>query len=157
MCLGENLEIGALVAKVKINKSVLWWKPLLVAHWTSTMMKTWQSGVMRNSSIHDILSWSCLSFKLSSFLTSFTHNLHNKLCYPIQSTLWSWSITEENFVLSNLLTWSFSWITSMTPFITPWAYLVISFSLSWVLLWRLFLGGNIHCFILLAYPSPLIH
>ena len=94
---------------------------------------------MRNSSIHDILSWSCLSFKMSSFLKSFTHNLHNKLFYPIQLTPWSWSQKEENSVLSNLLTWSFSWITYVTPFITPWAYVVISFSLAWVILWRLFL------------------
>ena len=92
---------------------------------------------MRNSSIHDILSWSCLSFKMSSFLTSFTHNLRNKLCYPIQLTPWSWSHKEENSIFSNLLTWSFSWITYMTPFIKPWAYIVISFSLAWVILWRL--------------------
>ena len=92
---------------------------------------------MRNSSIHEILSWSCLSLEMSSFLKSFTHNLHIKLCYHIQLTLWSWSIKEENFVLSNLLTWSFSWITYVTPFITPWDYIVISFSLAWVILWRL--------------------
>ena len=93
---------------------------------------------MRNSSIHNILSWSCLSFRCRhswshSLITSITNFaiLFNK---PFGLDQWK---KEENLVLSNLLTWSFSWITYVPPFITPWAYLVISFSLAWVILWRL--------------------
>ena len=93
---------------------------------------------MHNSSIHDILSWSCLSFRCrhpwSHSLITFITNFAILFSYPLVLIN---NTKKENFVLSNLLTWSFSWITYMKPIITPWAYIVISFSLAWVILWRL--------------------
>ena len=93
---------------------------------------------MHYFSIRDILSWSFLSFKCPhsqshSLITSIT-NFAILFSKPFGLDQWK---KEENSILSNLLTWSFSWITYMTPVITPWAYIVISFSLAWVILWRL--------------------
>ena len=90
---------------------------------------------MRNSSIHDILSWSFLSFRCPH---SQSHSLITSITNFKPFGLDQWP-KQENSVLTNLLTWSFTWITYVTPFITPWAYIVISFSIAWVILQRLFL------------------
>ena len=123
MCLGENLETGALVAKVKINKFVLWWKPLLVAPFTSM------------TSYHDLAYPSRCPHSWNHSLITFIANFAILFSLPFgldhrkkktQFLAISW---HGHFL--GLLTWQ--------PFITPWAYIVISFSLAWVILWRLFL------------------
>ena len=128
----KTTSCGTLVAKVKINKSILWWKLLLVAPWISTMMKTWQTGVMCNSStIHlspllslilTMLSYLCIlaisSTRFSIYAFSFTHSLHSwalfLLLYPI-TILYSWPLgldhNKWNMVLIGLLTWVLFWTT----------------------------------------------
>ena len=61
------MEIDTLIEKVKRNKFILWWKQLIVAPWISTMMKTWQTGVICNYSLIHLSHISSLILTMLSY------------------------------------------------------------------------------------------